>query len=149
MPETNVLTTQHILEYPYHRSTGPTVGRFLTGLRDGVLVGSKGPDGRVHVPPCEFDPKTAEPHTEMVEVGPGGVVATWTWMADPLPNQPFEKPFAYALVVLDGADTGFLHAVEVEGPDEMSTGMRVTAKWRDERVGHINDLIGFVPEVTK
>ena len=82
----------------------------------------------------------------MIEVGPGGAVTTWTWMAEPLPNQPFQKPFAYALVLLDGADTAFLHAVEVAGPDQMSTGMRVTAKWADGRVGHINDLIAFIPE---
>jgi hypothetical protein len=28
----------------------------------------------------------------------------------------------------------------------MSTGMRVAAKWRDEREGHINDIECFVAE---
>jgi hypothetical protein len=28
----------------------------------------------------------------------------------------------------------------------MSTGMRVTPRWRDERVGDIHDIEAFVPE---
>jgi len=27
----------------------------------------------------------------------------------------------------------------------MTTGMRVTTQWRDEREGHINDIEGFIP----
>jgi hypothetical protein len=53
---------------------------------------------------------------------------------------------AWALITLDGADTPMLHAVFVDGPSDMSTGMRVQIVWRDERQGHIADISGFVPE---
>ena len=33
--------------FDYTRSTGPVIGRFLTGLRDGVVLGGRTADGRV------------------------------------------------------------------------------------------------------
>lgn len=144
---TEVLSAPHVLEYSYTRSTGPIIGRFLTGLRDGVILGIPGADGRIIVPPQEYDPQTsADLDLEaMTEVGPGGVVTTWTWQETPLAGQPYDRPFAWALVLLDGADTPILHAVDAGHKDNMSTGMRVTAAWAGERTGSIHDL-GFVPE---
>ena len=68
------------------------------------------------------------------------------WINEPLADQPLDKPFGWALIKLDGADTAMLHAVDAGSIDNMSTGMRVKAKWRDEREGHINDIECFVPE---
>lgn len=142
----DVLSAPHRLEFPYRRSVGPVLGRFLAGLRDGRLAGIRGRDGRVIVPPQEYDPVTAEPLDEWVPVGPGGVVLSWAWIAEPLPNQPLDRPFAWALVRLDGADTGLLHAVDAGDEGAMRTGMRVAVRWREERVGDIRDIACFVPE---
>ena len=46
-------------------------------------MGIKGADGRVLVPPTEYDPMTGEDLTEMVEVGPAGTVTTWAWVRQP------------------------------------------------------------------
>lgn len=92
--DTQVLTALHVLEYPYKRSVGPVIGRFLTGLRDKKLEGIRGSDGRVIVPPVEYDPQTAAELSEFVAVGPAGVVTTWAWIAEPRPNNPLKKPFA-------------------------------------------------------
>jgi uncharacterized OB-fold protein len=99
----------------------------------------------VVVPPTEYDPVTHAATTDLVGVGPGGTVTTWTWVSEPVADQPFDRPFAFALVLLDGADVPMLHAVDAPGPDAMRTGMRVTARWDDEPQGHIRDL-WFVPE---
>ena len=32
--------SDHVLEYPYARSVGPVIGAFLTGLRDGRILGA-------------------------------------------------------------------------------------------------------------
>ncbi|WP_459963311.1 Zn-ribbon domain-containing OB-fold protein [Nocardia sp. IFM 10818] len=136
------------MTFDYTRSTGPTIGRFLTGLRAGRIVGVRGSDGRVIVPPAEFDPITAEPLTEFVDVADVGTVRSWSWVAEPLPGQPFDRPFAYALIDLDGADTALLHAVDVAAPEEMSTGMRVRARWAGERGGSIHDIACFEPGET-
>ena len=141
----DVLHAPLVLEYPFTRSTGPVIGAFLAGLKERVITGMRRADGSVLCPPLEYDPATAEPLTEMVEVGQSGEVVTWAWNGEPRPQQPFERPFAWALIRLDGADTTMLHAVLVERAEEMSTGMRVTAVWRDQREGHIADIAGFEP----
>ena len=141
----SVLRTDLTLEYPFNRSTGPVVGAFLTALREGFLVGVRRADGSVLVPPLEYDPETAEPLTEIVEVGDAGVVTSWCWNGEPRSNQPFDAPFAWALILLDGADTPMLHAVRADA-GRMNTGMRVRAQWRTERSGRIDDIECFVPE---
>ena len=140
------LIATHVLEYPYTRSVGPVIGRFLTGLRDQRIEGVKTRDGRVLVPPTEYDPGTGEPVTdEWVEVGPGGVVTTWAWIGEPRSNQPLDRPFAWALITLDEADTAMLHCVDAADESAMRTGMRVSVRWRGERQGHITDIECFEP----
>jgi uncharacterized OB-fold protein len=146
MGDSELLSAPLVIEYPFKRTTGPVIGAFLTGLREGILVGSKASDGRVLVPPMEYDPVTSEPLTEIVEVGPAGVVTTWAWVREPMPKHPLDHAFAWALIQPDGADSPMLHAVDAGSIDAMSTGMRVTPRWRAEREGHINDIECFVPE---
>jgi uncharacterized OB-fold protein len=132
--------------FDYTRSLGSVLGRFVNGLRERRIEGVRGTDGRVHVPPVEYDPVTAAPLSEFVEVGTSGTVLTWSWSAEPVEGQPIQRPFAWALIRLDGADTAMLHAVDVASPDKMHTGMRVRVRWADELVGHIRDIAYFVPE---
>ncbi|WP_334023615.1 Zn-ribbon domain-containing OB-fold protein [Nocardia terpenica] len=144
----DVLAAELRMTFDYTRSVGPTVGRFLTGLREGRIVGVRGSDGRVLVPPAEYDPVTAAPLTEFVEVADVGTVRTWTWVRDPLPGQPFDRPFAWALIQLDGADTTLLHAVDVAAPEDIHTGLRVRVRWAAERTGTIHDIACFEPGAT-
>ncbi|WP_245849162.1 OB-fold nucleic acid binding domain-containing protein [Lentzea kentuckyensis] len=129
--------------FDYTRSTGPTLGRFLSDLRRRKVTGIRGSDGRVHVPPLEYDPVTAERLSEFVDVAATGVVRGWSWIPAPLEGQPLDRPFAWALIQLDGADTALLHAVDAGSPDQMSTGARVRVRWRDDRVGAITDIECF------
>ena len=82
-------TAERVLEYPggYTRSVGPVIGKFLTGLRDGKLLGVRLADGRVLVPPTEYDPATSEAVAaegdHWIEVGPRGTVQAFTWVAQP------------------------------------------------------------------
>jgi uncharacterized OB-fold protein len=120
----SVLTAPVTIEYPFRRTTGPVIGAFMTGLREGLIVGIRAADGRVLVPPQEYDPVTAEDLTEIVEVGSAGVVTTWCWIDEPLEGQPFDRPFAWAMV----------HALDTGGDQgAVSTGMRVQARWRPSR----------------
>jgi len=67
------------------------------------------------------DPQTADALTEFVEVGQSGVVTAWAWVGEPRSNNPVQKPFAWALIKLDGADTAMLHVVDAgaEANDEV------------------------------
>jgi uncharacterized OB-fold protein len=148
MAEIEALHASHVLEYPYSRSVGPVIGAFLTGLRDGKLHGVRGAGGSVIVPPTEYDPTTGEDTGDLVEVGPGGVVESWAWIEHPLPKQPLDHPFAWALIRLDGADTALLHVVDAGDPGAIATGDRVTVRFRPEadRIGAMADIEAFVPE---
>jgi uncharacterized OB-fold protein len=145
------LVALNVLEYPYTRTLGPVIGRFMTGLRDGRIEGIRTARGRVIVPPTEYDPDTGDElrESDMVEVGQSGSVATWSWVAHPRPLHPLQRAFAWALIRLDGADTSMLHAVDARDEAAMSTGMRVRARWREERVGEIQDIACFVPELSQ
>ena len=144
MTTQQVLSAPHSMEFPYTRSTGPMVGAFLTGLRDRRVLGVKDSTGRVVVPPPEYDVATAAqlPADDLVEVAAEGVVTSWSWNATPRLGQPFDRPFAWALVQLDGADTSLLHALDAP-PDQISTGMRVRVRWADETTGYIKDIACF------
>ncbi|MBF6548392.1 Zn-ribbon domain-containing OB-fold protein [Nocardia brasiliensis] len=141
----DVLSAPLRVQFDYTRSVGPTIGKFLTALRDRKIVGVRGTDGRVLVPPPEYDPVSAEPLTDFVDVAAVGTVASWTWVREPLPGQPFDRPFAWALIRLDGADTTLLHAVDVAAPEDIRTGMRVAVRWAAETSGSIHDIVCFVP----
>jgi uncharacterized OB-fold protein len=138
MPRT--LSAPVTVAFDYTRSTGPVLGRFLSGLRDGVVVAGRTSDGRVVVPPPEFDPVTHAPTDDFVEVADTGTVTSWSWVPEPVKGQPFDRPFAFALVTLDGADAPLLHALDVDTPDDVTTGMRVRIRWRAERAGAITDI---------
>ena len=140
-----LLRQQFELGYTYTRSTGPIVGRFLTELKQCRIVGTRGDDGRVYVPPMEFDPVTASALSEFVEVADTGEVVTWCWVSEPRDSHPFDQPFAWAMVKLDGADVPMVHAV-VAARSDMATGLRVRARWAAERRGFITDIECFEPE---
>jgi uncharacterized OB-fold protein len=133
------------VEFDYTRSLGRVLSEFMTGLRDHTILGSRAADGRVVVPPTEYDPVTHEPTSELVRVVDTGTVQTWSWVARPVADQPLDRPFAFALVLLDGADTPLLHAVDAGSPDAMRTGMRVQARWAETPQGHIRDIACFEP----
>ncbi len=129
------------LSFDYTRSVGPTLSAFFTALRSRRIVGVRGSDGRVHVPVIEYDPVSYERLTEIVPVASVGTVLSWTRQAEPLEGQPLDRPFTWALIKLDGADTALLHAVD----GQVATGDRVHAHWVDEPVGAITDIAYFLP----
>ncbi|MBM4384886.1 MAG: OB-fold domain-containing protein [Deltaproteobacteria bacterium] len=140
------LTAPHKLSYTYKRSLGPVLGRFFTALRDRQILGVRRADGSVLVPPKEYDPESAEALTELVPVKETGVVKSWAWVQTPRRQQPLQRPFAYALIQLDGASTPLVHVVDAGSASAMKTGMRVRARWAENRVGAITDIAAFVPE---
>jgi len=133
------------LELPYKRTLGPVIGAFLTGLRDGRIVGARTSRGRVLCPPLEYDPETGDAVSQIVDLSDSGTVQSWSWVAQPLRKHPLQRPFAFALIRIDGADTSLLHAVDAGSPQAMSAGMRVRARFAAERRGHVRDLECFVP----
>ena len=142
-PESHILSAELSNTFAYTRSLGPVLSQFALALRDGRIVGSRGADGRVTAPPAEFDPTTGAPTTDLVEVASVGTVRSWSWQPEPVAAHPLDKPFAFALIQLDGADTALLHAVDADDPSQMSVGARVHAVWHPVRTGAITDIAHF------
>ncbi|MFD7427057.1 Zn-ribbon domain-containing OB-fold protein [Streptomyces sp. NPDC059818] len=143
MPE--VLSAPLVVEFPFTRSLGPVQSAFLTGLRERTVLGVRTGDGKVLVPPVEYDPVTAEEIHDLVEVAATGTVTTWAWNPRPRRDQPLDTPFAWVLVRLDGADTALLHVLDAPGPEDVRTGMRVRVRWATTRTGAITDIACFEP----
>ena len=145
MGQGELLSAPLVLEYPFRRTVGPVQSAFLTGLREGIVLGIRTGDGRVLCPPVEYDPVTGDELDDLVTLDETGTVTTWSWEPEPRPNQPLDRPFAWALIRLDGADTALLHAVDAGTPDRIRTGTNVRIKWADEREGAITDIAYFEP----
>jgi uncharacterized OB-fold protein len=143
MPE--LLSAPLVVEFPFTRSLGPVQSAFLTGLRERTVLGVKTGDGKILVPPVEYDPVTAEEIRDLVEVAATGTVTTWAWNPAPRRDQPLTTPFAWVLVKLDGADTSLLHVLDAPGPDAVRSGMRVRVRWARKRTGAITDIACFEP----
>jgi uncharacterized protein len=135
---------ENTITFPYRRSLGPLLSSFMTALTERRILGVRHGDA-VLVPPMEWDPETgAEIAGDLVEVGPAGTVESWTWVATPSAQHPLDRPFAFALIRLDGATTPLLHAVDVGTSAALQDGSRVAPRWKGTRIGHITDIECFV-----
>ena len=143
MSEPEILNQAFELGYTYTRSTGPVIGRFLTGLKNRKIVGIKASDGRVAVPPMEYDPVTAAELSEFVEVGQQGEIVSFAWVKEPREAHPMQVPFAWAMIKLDGADVPMIHCVAAAAENDIATGARVEVVWADETIGFITDIHCF------
>ena len=133
-----------VLEYAYKRSLGPVLSEFFTGLRDGCFKGARTSDGRLLVPPTEYDPQTGADIAGLEPVAETGRIVSWTWVEQPDSRHPVAEPFAFALIRLDGTDTDLLHVVLGER-SAVCSGARVRLAWKpaEERVGAMTDIAGF------
>lgn len=140
------MTADQASEFVYKRSTGVDVGRFLAGLRDQKRIWGQRVAGLgVVVPPLGYSEADGSAAAEWVEVGQTGTVTAVARVHRPIPRlHPWETPFAFVLVRLDGADTALAHIV-VDDLDKLLIGARVEAVWADDeqRKGTIRDIAHF------
>jgi len=134
------------LAYNYKRSNGPVMSKFFEALGEQKILGTKSSAGKVFSPAAEFDPETHESLKEIVEVGPGGAVESFSWIETPQHHHLIKEPFAFALIKLDGADTCMLHMVANCNESDLNIGSRVTANWSEIQEQRITDIKFFTLE---
>ena len=116
----------------FRYAAGVTASRFLRGLEAGRVLGSRcGTCGRVDCPASSFC-SACGARTEVLEVGPGATLLSWT----ELPERG-----AYGLVRLDGADSAMLH--RLVGPGPWTIGARVRARFAAKRTASVLAIEGF------
>ena len=123
------------IKIPYSWQAGETASYFFTQLRDEKkLWGKKCPRcQKVLMPPRKNCPFCFEITGDWVEVKDEGTVETYTVVRRDTNIQPLQAPFAYAVIKLDGADTGLTHLLSEVDPQTVKEGMRVKAVFADER----------------
>jgi uncharacterized OB-fold protein len=133
-----------VSEFPYKHSTGEVIGRFLAGLKEQKRIWGQRVAGQgVVVPPLGYSEVDASAGGEWVEVQPTGTVTAVAVVREPIANlHPVDRPFAFVLVKLDGADTALAHVV-TDDLDTLRVGARVEAAWAAERTGSIRDIECF------
>ena len=134
------------LAYKYKRSNGPVMSKFFEALAEHKILGTQSSSGKVFSPAAEFDAETHEALSNFKDVGPGGIVETFSWIENPQEHHLLKKPFAFALIKLDGADTAMLHMITDCNEDDLKIGSRVTAAWSDTKEERITDIQYFILE---
>jgi len=135
------------IKVPYNWSVGEVGSRFLTELRDRKKIfGKRCPACRkVLVPARKICGKCFRETGDWVEVSDQGTVQTFTIVRYPSEVQPLNHPFGYAIIKLDGADTGMTHLLFGTDPSGWRAGMRVKAVFKEQRTGNILDIAYFQP----
>lgn len=134
---------QILMNYVY--SAGAVGSKFLTALRDGKkIMGIRCSQcNLIYVPPRSTCWQCFAKLMEWVELPKQGTVETYTVVHYREPIQPLPIPFAYAIIKLDGADTGFLHLLGEVDLKKIKVGMRVEAVFKEEGEGNILDIKYF------
>jgi len=138
---------------PYRWALGPVFTKFFEEFKNKKIMGTRCPKcNRVLVPARGFCPRCFEELTEWVQVSDKGTIKTWSLITYKYSGQAKEPPYILGLIDLDGADTAISHfigGVDLSDfekvKDKVKIGMRVEAKWRDERQGNIHDIEYFKP----
>ncbi len=136
--------------FRYRYTAGVAGSRFLQALRDrGAFLGARCEACRyTYVPARLFCERCfADLSGSEVEVGPGGVLESFTVTYVDHEGRPLEAPVVYGLVRLDGADAVLLHRVLEAEETAFEVGMRVEAVLEppERRRGSILDVAGFRP----
>ena len=156
LSEGEVLQTYWRVKAEYKWDAGLAVGRFLAGLKDGVLLGTSCPQcRRTLVPPRAFCELCFRPLNRWVELTDRGIVNTFSVSYVNWDATRRETPEVPVVVEIEGASPGMgiMHVLGEVGDDlatilaRVKIGMRVEAVWKPpgEREGSITDIRYFKP----
>ncbi len=135
------------IKVPYSWQAGETASYFLTQLRDEMTIWGKQCNkcGKVLVPPRKSCPFCFIDTAEWIQLSGEGIVETFTVVKRDTSIQPVKAPFAYAVIRLNGSDTGLVHILGEVEPDDIREGMRVKAVFAEKRTGSLLDIAYFRP----
>jgi len=152
----NILFCHDELKADFAWDTGIGIGKYLAGLKEGVIYGSLCSTCRkIVVPPrtvCEW---CFRPMDEYIPLQDTGTVNTFSLCYVTWDVRRIKEPELPAVIQLDGASTlesgpimgGIMHKLGEVIPEEIHIGMRVQAVWKppEEREGSITDILYFKP----
>jgi uncharacterized OB-fold protein len=148
-PEETYFTPVVPMDFTYNYRVGPFITRYLDGLKEKKILGSKCPGcSLVAVPPRKYCGVCNKVMDETVELGQEGTVENFTVGHVVLEKgklNPAEAPYVLGMIKLEGTTSLLLARVEGVSPADVKTGMRVKAVWKDPATGDYGDLDHFEP----
>lgn len=150
LEEGRVLFTTGDPNAHYAWDTGIGIGRYLEGLREGILWGTTCHRcQRTVVPPRVFCELCMSPLIEWKRLKDTGIVNTFSICHVSWDAKRVEIPYLPAVIEIDGATRGhgILHLLDEINPKDIKIGLRVKAVWKrpEERTGAITDIQYFKP----
>ena len=133
------------IKVPYEHTAGAYVERFITEIgKKHKIMGIKCPKcGKVFVPPKRVCFECFQKMEDWIEVGSQGTLEGFTVVSHSTPVMPLDPPFAYGIIKLDGADTGFIHIINERDPQKLKVGARVEAVFKEIPRKRILDIEYF------
>jgi uncharacterized OB-fold protein len=127
-PEQLRVTDERRVSYVFE--PGLALSAFYRALAQGRIEGGRCPScGAVHVPPHARCPACGSGPMATVEVADTGTIASFTVVHLPVAGLDAEVPFAWARIMLDGADVPIPHVISGADLDGVAVGQRVEAEW--------------------
>ncbi len=149
-PVEELIMLKKIISVDMKYSTGPTMGKFLNGLKEKKILANVCPKcGRKQLPPRECCAVCRCDVDEFVEVGPEGIVTycdiIYYASPDPLTGETRETPYGALFVLLDGCKDreALWHLLKKEDLVDVKRGDRVRPVWVENPTGSVYDIIYF------
>jgi uncharacterized OB-fold protein len=145
-----VLSIQDKMPGEFSWDTGVAIGKYLAGLKNGVIIGSFcNQCRRTAIPPRNVCEWCFRPMDKYIQLQDTGTVNTFSLCYVTWDVKRIKEPELPAVIEIDGASPlhGIMHKLGEVDPQEISIGMRVQAVWKpaDERQGAITDILYFKP----
>ncbi|MEO0072047.1 MAG: Zn-ribbon domain-containing OB-fold protein [candidate division WOR-3 bacterium] len=145
-----VLTTRWTADAKYLWDSGIAIGKYLAGLKDGIIWGVKCYRcQRIMVPPRAFCEWCFRPIDEWIKLSDTGTVNTFSICYVTWDVRRIKEPQIPAVIEIDGASKGMgiLHLIGGVDPHKIYVGMKVKAVWKPEkdREGAITDILYWQP----
>jgi uncharacterized OB-fold protein len=133
---------------PFNYAVGMYGSKFFKALIEQKFLGTRCPGcGKVYIPPRRVCAPCFKEMNEFIEVGPKGVIATFTILRyafiDPETGEQKPIPYGYGFIQLDGADTMFQHYINITDESKLKIGARVEPVFVNKPKGTIRDVQGF------
>ena len=150
LEEEEILVAERDFDSIFSYTAGRVRSKFLTELRDNKkIIGTKCHNcNMVWVPARSTCLKCFERLDEFVPVGNTGTVMTFSIINTYRDFYPKKAPFVYAIIQLEGADTGIVHLLDGIDPQGVKIGMKVQPIFKQQRVGSILDIQHFEPVIS-
>lgn len=137
------------ITFMYKNRVGKALQQYLDGLKEKKLLGVKcSTCKRVYIPVRTVCSKCHKPIDKIVEIAQEGVLKNFTVSYVNITNGEIidtKEPYVIGLIKLKGSSSLLSAIIKVPSLENIKTGIKVKAVWKETTEGNYNDLLYFEP----